>query len=204
MTMGAAAFGRQYTGELRTILDRLDYDAVERIVARLMRAYDEGHRVYTFGNGGSAATAAHLVCDLGKNTSGPTWPGLRVACLSDNVPSATAFSNDHGYDTVFARQLATLLDPGDVVIAISASGKSPNIVAALDVARRRGASVIGLLGFDGGPARARCDDALVVPSFNYGQVEDTHLIVGHVLAQYLRQRLALRPHEGGAGRVPPD
>ena len=192
MSTGAAAFGRHYTAALRDVLDQLDYDAVERIAGRMLRAYDEGRRVYLVGNGGSAATAAHLVCDLGKNTAGATWPGLRVACLSDNIPTATALSNDHGYDAVFTRQLTTLLDPGDIVVAISASGKSPNIVGAIDAARGRGAIVIGLLGFDGGTCRALCDEALVVPSFNYGQVEDVHLVVGHVLAQYLRQQLELR------------
>jgi D-sedoheptulose 7-phosphate isomerase len=151
-----------------------------------------------------SATAAHLACDFGNDTGGPTRPDLHGACLSVDGPTAIALSNDHLDDTVFTKQSTTPLDPSDVVIAISASGASPNIVAALDVARGLGATVIGLLGFDGGPSRARCDDALVVPSFNCGQVEDTHLIVGHVLAQYLRQRLALRPHEGGAGRVPPD
>ena len=189
---GAAAFGRQYTTELRGILERLDYDAVDRIVERLARAYDDARRVYTIGNGGSAATAAHIVCDLGKNTGGATWPGLRVMALTDNIPTSTALSNDHGYDTVFSRQLETLLDAGDVVIAISASGKSPNIIAAIETARARGAAVVGLLGFDGGPARALCDDALVVPSFNYGHVEDAHLIVGHIISQYLRQRLSER------------
>jgi D-sedoheptulose 7-phosphate isomerase len=185
----AGAFGRRYTQELRTILDALDYDAIERIVERLVQAYQRGRRVYTIGNGGSAATAAHIVCDFGKNTGGETWPGLRVACLSDNIPTATALSNDHGYDTVFVRQLTTLLDPGDLVIAISASGKSPNIVAAIRAARDRGAAIVGLLGFDGGPARALCDDAIVVASCNYGQVEDAHLVIGHILSQHLRERL---------------
>jgi D-sedoheptulose 7-phosphate isomerase len=126
---------------------------------------------------------------LGKNTGGPTWPGLRVSCLTDNVPTATALSNDHGYDTVFVRQLSTLLDPGDVVVAISASGKSPNIVGAIRAARERAATIVGLLGFDGGPARDLCDEAIVVPSFNYGQVEDAHLVIGHIISQYLRERL---------------
>lgn len=187
-----AAFGRQYVAELQAVLDGLDYDAIARIVARLVRAYDEGRRVYTIGNGGSAATAAHLVCDLGKNTGSPTSPGLRVACLADNIPTLTALSNDHGYATLFIRQLTTILDPDDVVIAISASGKSPNIVDAIEAAKSRGATVIGLLGFDGGPARALCDDSLVIASFNYGQVEDAHLVVGHVLSQYLRQQFESR------------
>jgi phosphoheptose isomerase len=187
---GAGAFGRRYTQELHAILDRLDYAAIERIVDRLLRAYQDGRRVYAIGNGGSAATAAHIVCDFGKNTGGPTWPGLRVSCLTDNVPTATALSNDHGYDSVFVRQLTTLLDPGDLVIALSASGKSPNIVSAMRAARERGAAVVGLLGFDGGPARDLCDEAIVVSSFNYGQVEDAHLVIGHIISQYLRERLS--------------
>jgi D-sedoheptulose 7-phosphate isomerase len=189
MTDGTVAFGRQYVETVRASLDALDFELLERIVDRLALAHDQGRRVYTLGNGGSAATAAHLVCDLGKNTGGPMSPGLRVACLSDNIPTATALTNDHGYESVFAAQLRTLLDPGDVVIAVSASGNSPNVIAAIQVARARSANVIGLLGFDGGAARVLCDEALVIPLFNYGQVEDIHLIVGHLISQSLRQRL---------------
>lgn len=189
MTDDAVGFGRRYVQAICATLGALEFGVVERIVDRLALAHAEGRRVYTLGNGGSAATAAHMVCDLGKNTSGPTWRGLRVACLTDNVPTATALTNDHGYEAVFARQLTTLLDPGDLVIAVSVSGASPNIIAGLHVARARSAGVIGLLGFDGGAARALCDEALVIPSFNYGQVEDMHLIIAHMITEALRQRL---------------
>ena len=190
MTADLADFGRQYTARLAGLLQQLDYTVVEAISERLIRAHADGRRVYVIGNGGSAATAAHFVCDLGKNTASERVQGIRVMCLTDNVPIATALSNDHGYDTVFERQLRTLLEPGDVVLAISASGNSPNIVNGLKTAREIGASTIGLLGFDGGAARALVDVALVIESFNYGQVEDAHMILGHVLAQHLRQRLS--------------
>ena len=190
MTADLADFGRQYTARLAGLLQQLDYTVVEAIAERLIRAHADGRRVYVIGNGGSAATAAHLVCDLGKNTASERVQGIRVICLTDNVPIATALSNDHGYDTVFERQLRTLLEPGDVVLAISASGNSPNIMNGLKTARELGASTIGLLGFDGGAARTLVDVALVIDSFNYGQVEDAHMILGHVLAQHLRQRFA--------------
>ena len=185
-----ADFGRRYTAALAALLQQLDYTVVESIANQLIRAHAEGRRVYVVGNGGSAATAAHLVCDLGKNTASERVPGIRVISLTDNVPISTALSNDHGYDTIFERQLRTLVEPGDVVMAISASGNSPNVVNALKAARELGAVTIGLLGFDGGAARALSDVALVVESFNYGQVEDAHMVVGHVLAQHLRQRFA--------------
>jgi len=185
-----ADFGRRYTAALAALLQQLDYTVVESIANQLIRAHAEGRRVYVVGNGGSAATAAHLVCDLGKNTASERVPGIRVISLTDNVPISTALSNDHGYDTIFERQLRTLVEPGDVVMAISASGNSPNVANALKAARELGAVTIGLLGFDGGAARALSDVALVVESFNYGQVEDAHMVVGHVLAQHLRQRFA--------------
>ena len=192
MATDLADFGRQYTARLAGLLQQLDYTVVEAIAERLIRAHADGRRVYVIGNGGSAATAAHFVCDLGKNTASERVQGIRVMCLTDNVPIATALSNDHGYDTVFERQLRTLLEPGDVVLAISASGNSPNVVNGLKTARELGASTIGLLGFDGGAARSLVDVALVIDSFNYGQVEDAHMILGHVLAQYLRQKFAGR------------
>ena len=192
MTPDLADFGRQYTARLAGLLQQLDYTVVESIAEQLSRAHADGRRVYVIGNGGSAATAAHLVCDLGKNTASERVQGIRVICLTDNVPIATALSNDHGYDTVFERQLRTLLEPGDVVLAISASGNSPNVVNGLKTARELGASTIGLLGFDGGAARSLVDVALVIDSFNYGQVEDAHMILGHVLAQHLRQKFAVR------------
>ena len=190
MSPDLADFGRQYTARLAGLLQQLDYTVVEAIAERLIRAHADGRRVYVIGNGGSAATAAHFVCDLGKNTASDRVQGIRVMCLTDNVPIATALSNDHGYETVFERQLRTLIEPGDVVLAISASGNSPNIVNGLKTARELGAVTIGLLGFDGGAARALVDVALVIESFNYGQVEDAHMILGHVLAQHLRQKFA--------------
>lgn len=190
MTPDLTDFGRRYTTELRGLLDDLDYRALESIAQRLVRAHANGRRVYILGNGGSAATASHLACDLGKNTASDGVHGFRVMALADNVPTSTALSNDHGYDTVFERQLRTLLEPGDTVVAISASGNSPNVVNALNTARELGAVTIGLLGFDGGAALGLADVAIVIPSFNYGQVEDAHLIIGHLLTQHLRQRLA--------------
>ena len=190
MSPELADFGRQYTARLAGLLQQLDYTVVESIAEQLIRAHADGRRVYVIGNGGSAATAAHLVCDLGKNTASERVQGIRVMSLTDNVPISTALSNDHGYETVFERQLRTLLEPGDVVLAISVSGNSPNIINALKAARELGAVTIGLLGFDGGAARALADIALVIDSFNYGQVEDAHMILGHVLAQHLRQRFA--------------
>jgi D-sedoheptulose 7-phosphate isomerase len=187
MTPDLADFGRQYTSKLAGLLQQLDYTVIESIAQQLMRAHREGRRVYVIGNGGSAATAAHFVCDLGKNTACGHVQGIRVMALTDNVPISTALSNDHGYEALFERQLRTLVEPGDIVMAISASGNSPNIVNGLKAAREVGAATIALLGFDGGAARALSDVALVIESFNYGHVEDAHMIIGHVLAQHLRE-----------------
>ncbi|MFF1378227.1 SIS domain-containing protein [Streptomyces sp. NPDC058308] len=140
-----------------------------------------GNCLYAIGNGGSAATAGHLASDLAM-TSGPHAAGLRTHALTGNTPLLTALANDIGYDRVFSEQLARLLTPGDVVVAISVSGDSPNIVEGLKTARARGVRSVGLLGGSGGGAAALVDVPLLVDSPVYGVVETVHLGLVHSLA----------------------
>ncbi|MFK4068970.1 SIS domain-containing protein [Streptomyces sp. NPDC029674] len=140
-----------------------------------------GNCLYAIGNGGSAATASHLACDLAM-TSGPHAAGLRTNALTGNTPLLTALANDIGYDRVFSEQLARLLTPGDVVVAISVSGNSPNILEGLKTARARGVRTVGLLGGSGGSAAALVDVPLLVDSEVYGVVETVHLGLAHSLA----------------------
>src|SRR5213595_3303288 len=133
---------------------------MERIVQRLCAARDSGAMVYVAGNGGSAATASHWVNDLGKAAKRPGRMPLRVLSLNDNGSWLTALANDEGYERVFAGQLENFAKPGDVLIVISASGKSPNLLAAVETARRYGVFSIGLLGFDGGHLVGLVDEAL--------------------------------------------
>ena len=186
-------FAREYLGELRRALEALSVTDLTRFVECLERAYDEDRQVYVIGNGGSAATASHMACDLAKNVYPPastaTVRRFRVTSLTDNVALITALANDCGYERVFSEQLNNLLQKDDLLIAVSASGNSPNILAAIELARARGAKTAALLGFGGGRARDMVDVALVVTSSDYGHVEDLHIVLNHLVAAWMRQLL---------------
>jgi D-sedoheptulose 7-phosphate isomerase len=180
---------RGYLDRLEAALASIPPEQVEELSARLYRAYQDGKQVFVLGNGGSASTASHMAADLGKNTIGPNMPRFRIMSLNDNIPLLTALANDMGYHRVFAEQLMNLIRPGDVLVVISGSGNSPNVLRAIDYARGQCAQVVGLLGFAGGHAAERCDTAIVVESEDYGVIEDAHLILNHILVEYFRDRL---------------
>ncbi len=197
-----------YLSQMQDIIAALPVAEIQRAGEILLQARRRGIQVFTLGNGGSAANASHIACDLSKSSIRDDLPRFRVISLVDNVPLATAWANDTSYENIFAAQLENLLQPGDVVIALSGSGRSPNVVKAVLLARQRGATVIGLTGYDGGRLRELADPCIIVPSHCMEQVEDTHLIIGHLLSTYLREcpigppvataALAGR-HEGGDG-----
>jgi D-sedoheptulose 7-phosphate isomerase len=171
------------------LLQQLDLPAIERIVQRLRVARDGQATIYVAGNGGSSATASHWVNDLGKATKCSGCRPMRVLSLADNVPWMTALANDVGYDRVFANQLENFARPGDVLVVISASGNSPNLVQAVDLGKRRGVSTIGFLGFDGGILKQRVDDFLWLPTQKgaYALVEDGHATLCHIITTCLAQ-----------------
>lgn len=181
---------RDYLGRLHGALSRIPEELVEELGETLYHAYHARHQVFVLGNGGSASTASHMAADLAKNTIGPGMTRFRIMSLNDNIPLMTALGNDLGYEHLFSEQLQNLIGPGDVVVAISGSGNSPNVLNALGYARSQSCFTVGLLGFDGGAARAMCDLALVIDSRDYGVVEDAHLILNHVLVEYFQRRLA--------------
>lgn len=173
--------------ELETrLLTQIPFDRVEQLIAKLERARAEGRRVFVFGNGGSAATASHFACDLGKGTLEANLPRFKVICLNDNMPTLTAFANDVGYDVVFAEPLIALAERGDLAIAFSASGNSPNVVRAIETARARGLVTIGFSGFSGGKLQDLSDIHLHVPARSYGHVEDLHLALSHAICEMLK------------------
>jgi D-sedoheptulose 7-phosphate isomerase len=161
-------------------------DQVARAVELVIEAYRRECRMLIFGNGGSAATASHFACDLAKNTLVEGRPRPRVLSLNDNVALLTAVSNDLAYEAVFAEQIETWAEPGDLVIAISASGNSPNVLAAVEVAQRRGAAVIGLTGFGGGRLAQLAQAPVVVDSHDFAWVESAHLVIEHLITYALR------------------
>jgi D-sedoheptulose 7-phosphate isomerase len=179
------------TSLLNAVEEAASPERIEAIGEILYRAYSHQKQVFVVGNGGSAATASHLACDLGKNTISPNMRRFRILSLNDNVPLLTALANDVGYERVFSEQLVNLIRPGDVLVALSGSGRSPNIVEAARYARHRAATVVALLGFDGGETIELADEYVLVPSRDYGLIEDVHMILAHVLTGYFRKRLEL-------------
>jgi D-sedoheptulose 7-phosphate isomerase len=184
-----AAIVEDHVAEVRTVLARISVDDVERVVEIILDAYHHRRHVYIVGNGGSASTATHFACDLSKATIVQGRARLRVTSLTDNVALLTAWANDTSYENVFAEQLANLLNPGDVVVAISASGNSPNVIAAIKTAAACGATTVGIVGFSGGSLKEAVDAVVHVPSDSYGVVEDCHLVLEHAITESTRNAL---------------
>jgi D-sedoheptulose 7-phosphate isomerase len=189
----ASDFAKDYLSGLKDVLDRLPLQPLDEIIQAIEQARDEGRQIFVIGNGGSAATASHMMNDLCKGTLGhkgdAPWPRMRVIALTDNVSLMTAWANDTDFNHVFSEPLKNLAQRGDVLVAISASGNSPNIIAAVEVAKQIGVTVIGFGGFTGGKLSQMADVSLVVPSDGYGPVEDVHMILDHIITGYLYEKL---------------
>lgn len=177
---------RQYFATVQTVLDKVPFEAVDAVVDALMRANQAGKTVYIFGNGGSAATATHFGCDLAKRTIVDGQPRFRVISLTDSNALMTALSNDIGYEEVFAEQLRPLVRPGDVVIGISGSGNSPNVLNAIAAANTAGATTIGFCGFNGGKLKDMVDLPVHIHHHDMAMVEDVHLMLEHAICEKLR------------------
>jgi len=184
---GLADYARRYADYLSTLLAQLDCDAIDRVGAVFDTARREGRTIFLIGNGGSAATASHVANDLGLGTRLLGGCRYRTVSLTDNVAFMSAAGNDLGYDSIFVEQLKTLLEPRDVVVAISASGNSPNVLRAIEYAHEHGAVTIGLTGFDGGRLREMAHHAIHIQTAKgeYAPVEDLHLILGHLITSFL-------------------
>lgn len=196
--IGDLAQPAAYVSALRRVLAQIDTNLIDAITEVLLSARAAGRTVFIIGNGGSAATAAHMATDLCKVTAVAGQPGVRAVSLPDHVALLTAWSNDAAYDESFAGPLRAYLEPGDVLVAISASGRSPNVLKAVRLANDRGATTIGLTGFGGGELAGLAQIALVVDAHDYGLVEDAHLAVNHALTAAVRARLARTAERGAA------
>jgi len=188
----AAAFARGYVRYVADLLQRLDTAAIRRVADLLLEARNAGRTVYVAGNGGSAATASHWAIDLMHGTFAPGGAPLRAISLVDSPPGLTAVANDRSYADVFTAQLEKVLRPDDVLVVISASGNSPNVVSAVEYAGAHGATTVGVLGFDGGRLKTLCHYTVMVPTpkGEYGPVEDVHLVLNHILTMWLKSRFA--------------
>ena len=177
------------------VLMQLRHSEIDQIGVELFRAYEEGRKVYFLGNGGSASLASHFACDLAKGTvcEADRRRRFQAESLTDNIALLTAWANDTSYDLIFAEQLRNVVRPRDIVVAISASGNSLNVLLALKVARELEAFNIGLTGFGGGKMKDLCDLCVVVPSDNMQIIEDLHVGIAHALFTVIRQQILNRP-----------
>ncbi len=183
-----AQFSSEYKGKLLRALDTLDLDAVGRAIEILKEARDKQRHVFVCGNGGSASTASHFVTDMVKGASFEREARFRIIALTDSMATITAYSNDVGYDCIFAEQLKNFAGPDDVFMAISGSGNSPNVVCAMEYANKMGCKTIALTGRDGGKLGPMANLQIRVGEPHMGRIEDGHLIVCHMICYYFMEQ----------------
>ena len=182
-------FARQYLNELNELLDGFDTEAFDRIVNSIFDAYSHESAIYIMGNGGSASTASHFACDINKGCCMDLEKKFKMICLNDNVPTILALANDVSYDVVFEEQLKNFFEPGDLVIGISGSGNSENVLRAIQYASDNGGRTIGLTGFAGGKLLDRVDIAFVAEVDDMQKIEDIHMILVHMIMQSVHEAL---------------
>ncbi len=182
-----AEFFRGYGKYLGNVISRLDFDAVLKVAKRFEEASAKGQRIFFAGNGGSASTASHFAQDIGEIVRKAGGKPFSTFSLTDHAAAVTAISNDYAYDQVFYLQMANHFKDGDVLVVISASGNSPNVVKAVELAKERKGTTIALVGFDGGVLAKMCDIVVCVATEKgeYGPVEDVHLVLDHMITCYL-------------------
>lgn len=173
-------FIQKYLGQLKATLDHLDRKEILDFIHVLAKAREDGATIYVIGNGGSAATASHMVCDLNKGAG-----GFRFVCLTDNIPSVTAYGNDLSYDDIFVAPLRTFLRPTDLLLCISGSGNSKNIIKAAEYAKTQGNSIIGFTGYSGGRLKELADYSVNANVDDMQLSEDVHMILVHIAMRSL-------------------
>jgi D-sedoheptulose 7-phosphate isomerase len=179
-----SSFSRQYRAGLHAAIDAIDEAMVGKVIDILREARDNGRAIFVCGNGGSASTASHFACDIVKGASFNRSSRFRIMALTDSLPTLTAYSNDVSYECVFAEQLKNFAQPGDVVMAISGSGNSPNVLRAVEYGNSIGCRTIALTGRDGGKLGALAGLNLQVPEPHMGRIEDAHMIITHMISYY--------------------
>jgi D-sedoheptulose 7-phosphate isomerase len=189
-----------YFSRLKSTIDAISREELDGFMKLLLGALERGATVFTMGNGGSAATASHFAVDFNKGLSYRKARRFRFVCLNDNIPTITAYANDVGYDAVFVEQLRNFLKPGDLVIGISGSGNSPNVVKAIEYADSVGADTLGITGYDGGALKRAAKYGVHVPIADMQVTEDLHMVLDHlayaVLGAYLPAEGAPGPSHG--------
>jgi len=182
-------FSLDYLNEIKSVLSDLPLEKFEEVVNLILNAYVEERQIFIMGNGGSGSTASHFACDINKGVCFGLNKRFKVICLNDNIPTMLAYANDVSYADIFVEQLKNFLKPNDLVIGISGSGNSENVLRAIRYANENGAYTIGFTGFDGGKLVTLAHASLVVPANDMQKVEDVHLILTHMLMQIAHKKL---------------
>jgi D-sedoheptulose 7-phosphate isomerase len=188
----------EYINEMHQALAGTPEGSIRRTIELLFNAWKERSQIFIIGNGGSASTASHMANDLSKATIVAGKPRMRVIALTDNVSIITAWANDSSYDDIFKEQLENLLQQGDLVLGISASGNSPNVLRAMEFARKRQAVTIGWTGRTGGKLKDLVDECLQPPTDDVGMIESVHMVLDHLVTDELRERIRQHPTAGGS------
>jgi D-sedoheptulose 7-phosphate isomerase len=173
------------------MLNAIEPKEVERVTNTLLDAYKNDKQVFIMGNGGSASAASHMACDLGKGTVVTGKRRFRVISLNDNMAVFSAIANDFGYENVFLEQIKNVINPGDVVVGISASGNSPNVVNAMRYANQAGAITVSIVGFTGGEMKRQSDICIHLQNGHYGPVEDGHMILNHMITTFIKRKFEM-------------
>ena len=182
-------FNEYYLNEAKKIIDRLDRKKIDDAINMLLDAYKKEKQIFIIGNGGSATTATHFANDLTKSCSIEDKKRFRAISLTDNISTITALANDTSYDKIFSEQLLNLINKDDILIALTASGNSPNVIEAVKVAKQHGAKTLAFLGFNGGKLKNMADGYILIEYGDFGLVESTHLLLEHLLVTFMRKRL---------------
>ncbi len=196
--MDLRKFTSGYLQELKTVLDGFETDRFTELVLAILDAYDKQKNIFIMGNGGSGSTASHLVCDLNKGCCLDLEKKFRVICLNDNMPSLLAYANDISYEAVFVEQLKNFFETGDLVIGVSGSGNSENVLQAIRYAGANGGTTAGISGYAGGKLADLVDIPFVARVDDMQKVEDVHMIVVHMIMQAVYIKL----HPGDATGKP--
>jgi D-sedoheptulose 7-phosphate isomerase len=180
---------QDYLCGLQSCISEISQQDIQGVADIIYKAYRNNKYIFIFGNGGSAATASHIVCDLRKGTAMPGKPRLKVTSLTDSIPLFTAIGNDIDYQSVFVEQLISQVNKGDVAIGISCSGNSPNVLKAIQYAKEQGATTIGFTACGGGKLKGMTDKNINLTTHDFGQAEDIHLSLGHILKELIKAKI---------------
>jgi len=179
---------KKYLEDLNKTVSLVNEKEIISVINVLEKARDADKKIFTMGNGGSASTASHFVNGLSQGATVEGKPRFKAIALTDNIPNMLAYANDIGYENIFVEQLKNLMDEGDIVIGISGSGNSENVIKAIEYAKKNNATSVGITGFDGGELRKIVDHSIHVPCSFMEMVEDIHLSMTHLISSYLRQK----------------